>query len=94
MNGPPLPWAVSVNACVPAESPVTVWAPLGAELLSPGPLTETDDALFVVQLIVLEAGSVPVVGLAVIAPVTVGAEVTVMVTVSVAGPPGPCAVTV
>ena len=74
---------------MPAGSPVTIWVPSLAALVSPGPLTATEDALLVVQEIVLEAGSVPVDGLAEIEAETDGTDVTVTVTVSVAGPPGP-----
>ena len=68
--------------------------PAPAVLLSPGPDTETDVALPVFHATVVVPGSVPVVGLAVIAPETEGADVTVNVVVCVTGQSGPCAVIV
>ena len=63
-----------------------------AVLLRPGPETETEVALVVLHAMAVEAGSVPVAGLAVIEPETETADVTVNVAVCVAGPLGPCAV--
>jgi len=71
------------------ESPLTFWLPLAAALERPGPATDTAVALAVLQEIVVEAGAVPVVGLALIEPVTDDAAVTVTVAVCVAGPFGP-----
>ena len=79
---------------MPAVSPETVWLPVSAALLSPGPDTTTDDALLVLQATVVEAGSVPVLGLVEIEPETVAAGATVTVAVCTTGPLGPCAVTV
>ncbi len=70
------------------------WFPLLAPLLRPGPETETEDALLVFHEIVVDAGSVPAEGLAAIEPETLASDVTVTVTVCVAGPFGPCAVMV
>ncbi len=60
----------------------------------PGPLTDTDVAFEVDQVMVVEPGDVDVVGLALIAAVTVGAAVTVNVADWVTGPPFPSAVIV
>ena len=90
--GPPGPCAVSLNVCVPAVRPVRFWLPVVAVLLRPGPETETEVALVVLHAMAVEAGSVPVAGLAVIEPETETAEVTVNVAVCVAGPLVPCAV--
>ena len=94
MSGPPGPWAVRVNVCVPAANPVTVCVPAVAVLLRPGPVTVTEEALLVLHVRVVEPGARPVVGLAEIAPATAAASVTVTVAVCVAGPFGPCAVIV
>jgi hypothetical protein len=80
---------------VPAASPVIVWLPLAVVLLRPGPLTETEVALALVQEIVVVPGAMVLVGLAPIEPVTFGADaLTVTVAVCVAGPFGPWAVMV
>jgi hypothetical protein len=78
--------------CVPAASPLTFCVPLVAALASDGPETDTEVALAVLHVIVVENGAVPVEGLAAIVPETDAGDVTVTVAVSVVGPPGPCAV--
>lgn len=87
--GPPGPWAISVKVCVPVGRLLTVWLPVVAELARLGPDTATEVALAVVHDTVVDAGDVPVVGLTEIEPVTVAGDVTVTVTVWVAGPFGP-----
>ena len=80
---------------LPAGRPVTFWVPAAAVAARPGPLTETEVAFAVVQVIVVEPGAVVVVGLAEIEPETFGTTaLTVNVVVHVTGPPGPCAVRV
>ena len=80
---------------LPAGRPVMFWLPAAELVASPGPLTETEVAFAVVQVIVVEPGAVVVVGLAAIEPETLGtAALTVNVAVRVIGPPGPCAVRV
>ncbi len=80
---------------LPAGRPVTFWVPAAAVVERLGPLTETEVAFAVVQVMVVEPGAVVVVGLAAIEPETFGtAALTVNVAVRVIGPPGPCAVRV
>ena len=83
-----------MNVCVPAARPLTVWLPVAVELVRLGPDTATEVALAVVHATVVEAGDVPAVGLAEIAPVTVAGDATTTVTACVAGPFGPWAVIV
>ncbi len=66
VTGPPLPWAVMVNVCVPTARPLTAWLPLATVLLRPGPLTVTAVALTLDHVIVLAAGGVALAGLALI----------------------------
>ena len=79
---------------MPTVSPETVWLPLSAALLSPGPDTTTVAALLVFHATVVEAGSVPVLGLVEIVPETVAAGATATVAVCTTGPLGPWAVMV
>ena len=65
-----------------------------AVLLSPLPVTETEVALFVFHEMVVEPGALALVGLVAIEPETDDGAVTVTVADCVAGPFGPCAVTV
>jgi hypothetical protein len=73
---------------------VTFWLPLIAVLLRPVPVTLTEVALDVFQVIVVLPGAVVLVGLAEIEPATDASALTVTVAVCVAGPFGPCAVIV
>ena len=72
---------------MPAGSPLTVWLPLAAELLRPLPVTATDAAFALDQVIVVDPGELALVGLALMDAVTVAGALTVNVAVCVAGPP-------
>ena len=58
VTGPPFPWAVMVNVCVPTGSPETDCVPLGAVLVSPGPLTATEVALALIHVTETVPGAV------------------------------------
>ena len=80
---------------MPAARPLTVWLPFATVLLTPVPVTDTDNALAVLHEIVVVPGAVALAGLAPIEPVTLAAAgLTVTVAVRVIGPPLPCAVSV
>ena len=79
---------------MPAERFATDWLPSVAELLMPGPITETEVAFVLVQEIVELPGEPAVVGSAVIEAVTIDGAATVTVTLCVAEPPLPRAVMV
>ena len=66
---------------------MTVWLPLVAALLRPLPLTATEVAFVLDQVIVLDPGAVAVVGEALIAALTDDGAATVIVAVWVTGPP-------
>lgn len=79
---------------MPTARPFTVCVLLTAVLLRPGPLTATDVALPLDQVMVEEPGAVANVGDALIDALTTGATVTVTLAEWVTGPPLPCAVIV
>ena len=76
------------------ESPLTVWLPFAAVLLSPVPETDTEVAFVLVQEMVDVPGGVVLVGLALIDALTDVTALTVNVAVWVTGPPEPWAVIV
>ena len=71
-----------------------VWFPAAAVLLRPLPVTATEVAFTLDQMMVVEPGSDADVGDAAIVALTAAAAVTVTVTDCVAGPPLPWAVIV
>ena len=79
---------------IPTESPLTIWLPFAAVLLSPEPETDTEVAFVLVQEMVDVPGAVVLVGLALIDALTDVTALTVNVAVWVTGPPEPCAVIV
>jgi hypothetical protein len=66
---------------VPAARPLTFWLPLAAVLLRPVPLTLTEVALVLDQVIVEEPGAVALVGLALMVALTETGVLTVKVAV-------------
>ena len=71
-----------------------VWFPLAAVLLRPLPLTETEVAFALDQVMVLDPGAIAVMGDALIDALTDDGAATVTVAVWVTGPPVPWAVRV
>ena len=84
VTGPPLPWAVMVKVWLPTARPLTAWLPVAAALLMPGPLTETEVALPLVQVMVLAPGASALVGLAAMEAETLDGAATVTVWLIVA----------
>jgi hypothetical protein len=64
---------------VPAGRPLTAWLPLVAALLRPFPLTTTEVALLLDQVIVVDPGADVVAGLALIEADTANGAATVTV---------------
>jgi hypothetical protein len=75
---------VIVKVWVPTARPLTAWLPLVAVLLTPGPLTEIEVALALVQVMVLEPGASALVGLAAMEAETLDGAATVTVWLIVA----------
>jgi len=69
---------------VPAASPVTDWLPLVAELLIPVPVTDTEVALALDHVTVVDPGELALVGLTLIDADTLDGALTVTVWVIVA----------
>lgn len=70
------------------------WLPFGAVLFRPLPVIETEVALALDHVIVVEPGATTVVGVAAIEALTEAGFVTVTVALCVTGPPLPCAIIV